>query len=167
MKIKAFTLMELLIGMIISAIVIAFCYSAYFIVSERLTSYRTSKAEINETMTLRALLYNELESCEFATYDSSSHKISFKKYNGSSEYTFSETCILRKVNEVLDTFKIKSTDLLIEYPQERKGYASVFIGKISFKAKVLDENYDFSFYKNYSSEVLVNSFKNHIGDVEN
>lgn len=111
MKIKAYTLLEVTIAMLLSAICIAICYSAYDIVGKYYASFQQKNQTADVVLSLRHVMQRDFlksntvlkseEGVELQLDDSS------KIY-----YIFNSDAILRKMNEAhTDTFKLKSNEV--------------------------------------------------------
>jgi prepilin-type N-terminal cleavage/methylation domain-containing protein len=151
-KLRAFTLMELLIGMIISSIVISFCYATYSIIYKQYLTYKAVKQEVVQTAQLNAILTTDFLNAETVTYDDT--KLTLNNTDASVlEYNFNDEFILRRQAEIVDTFKLVATDIIPQYITEQQ---PTMITGISFNALVLGENESFHFIKTYSAETIVN-----------
>lgn len=151
-KLPAFTLMELLVGMIISSIVIGFGYGTYALVYKQYLSYKTVKKEIVEAMQLNSILNSDFAAAENILFNENKLTID-KKDNIYLQYDFNDSIVLRKENEITDTFKIVPVAITASFIfPEQKAVVSTF----SFQAKLLDETEGFVFTKNYSAETLMN-----------
>lgn len=156
-KLRAFTLMELLVGMIISSIVIGFCYMSYSIIYKQYKSYKILKLEIVETIQLNSILNTDFINAETVLFDND--KLILNSANRSQlQYDFNDNYILRKDGEVTDTFKLSATEILPGYLLESEQIPTSIVNNFSFDAKVLGEIEHFRFTKNYSAETMINNF---------
>jgi prepilin-type N-terminal cleavage/methylation domain-containing protein len=151
-KLSAFTLMELLIGMIISSIVITFGYLAYQLITKQYLSYKTIKQVLVDASQFHTTFTNDLQNAEIANA-SESKIFLFYKNTPALEYEFAEKYIIRKREDLTDTFKIVSTHIKQEclFPEEKS-----FLQHFSFEVNLLNELEVFNFEKIYSSETLMN-----------
>jgi|SRR3954462_5248529 prepilin-type N-terminal cleavage/methylation domain-containing protein len=151
-KLPAFTLMELLIGMIISSIVISFGYMAYQLVNEQYLSYKTMKGKLMETTQFNTTFADDIDNAEIVS--SEENKIILRNKNAPElEYEFLPASIVRKRSELTDTFKIATTNIKQSFlfPED-----NMFLQQFSFEVNMLGEAEFFHFTKNYSSEILMN-----------
>lgn len=156
---RAFTLMELLIGMIISSIVISFGYGAYSLIYKQFLSYKKVKKEIVDVMQLNSILHTDLAKAELISFNENKLTID-RKDDLPLLYDFNDSIILRKDIDVIDTFKIAASTVTIafSFPEQK-----AVVNSFSFDAGVLGETEHFSFEKKYSAETLMNyenKFKN-------
>jgi prepilin-type N-terminal cleavage/methylation domain-containing protein len=161
-KLKAFTLMELLIGMIISAIVISFCYLSYTIIYKQYLSYKSVKKELVEAMELNAVCSRDIANADKVLFEENK-LILLQEQHENVEYHFLETIVLRKNQEVIDTFKLAPVNIVPNYLIHSSGASSLLIS-LSFDAMVFGEQDHFQFQKLYDAETIVNDevahFKN-------
>ena len=156
-KIRAFTLLELLIGMIISSIVIGFCYMSYSIIYKQYRSYKILKLEMVETIQFNSILNSDFIKAETVVFEG--NKLIFNSANRSAlYYDFMDNFILRKDGEVTDTFKLSAINVLPGYLAKTVQSTTSIVNNFSFDAKVLGETEHFHFTKNYSAETMINNF---------
>jgi len=153
-KIRAFTLMELLIGMIISSILITFCYSSYTIIYKQFLTYKKIKNELTETIQLNSVLNNDFANSKSMYFNKNS--LYMNRSISPLEYSFSENYILRIEREVIDTFHITAKDITVNYFKESANSPLFFVNELSFSAMILNEKERFNFSKNYSAETIMN-----------
>lgn len=155
-KVRAFTLLELLVGMIISSIVIGFCYMSYSIIYKQYLNYKILRKEIVETIQLNSILNTGFVNAE--TVEFNSNRLVFNSQNGSQlQYDFTNNFIIRKDREVIDTFKLAATNVIAKDYMESEQSAMAIINDFAFDAKIAGETVHFHFTKNYSAEILVNN----------
>jgi prepilin-type N-terminal cleavage/methylation domain-containing protein len=155
-KFKAFTLVELLVGMIISALVISFCYSAYTIIYKQFLNYKNIKTQLVNAMQLNTILTTDFITSESVFYNED--KLVLNSLDKSFLiYSFNDGYILRTQNETTDTFKLVADEFKISYLSE---ISSFLVNEISFDATVLNEKEHFNFYKNYSAETAITIIQN-------
>jgi prepilin-type N-terminal cleavage/methylation domain-containing protein len=109
-KIKAFTLLELLVGMILSGIVLTATFSAYRIVTSQYQSYRKK----SETLSAFSFFISQFQadfSNATAIIHISENEIQLNSKKKILDYHFSEKYVLR--NDLLrtDTFPVTVTEM--------------------------------------------------------
>lgn len=151
-KLQAFTLMELLVGMIISSIVIGFGYGVYSLMYKQYSSYKIVKREVVGAMQLNSVINNDFSNAEIISF--SDNKLTINRHNKLPlQYDFSDSLILRKDNEITDTFKIVPGAIVANYIfPDQKAIVKIF----SFDTQVLKEAEHYTFNKDYSAETLMN-----------
>jgi prepilin-type N-terminal cleavage/methylation domain-containing protein len=150
-KLKAFTLMELLIGMIISSMVIASGYYAYSIIFDRFEKYRDVKKKLVTGEQLNSILNNDAFTADLISFRDDELVLT-KGPEKSIRYHFYDERIIRTEQEVSDTFAIAAVDI---QPQFLFPENNSFVQQFSFKATLLDEKAFFCFTKSYPAELLM------------
>ncbi len=153
-KLRAFTLMELLVGMIISSIVISFGYAAYTLIYKQFISYRHTKEKVMELAQFDQVLSNDLLRAEVVYFHENALQFFQKNAIRTLQYNFYDDLILRKENELTDTFKISQAQLKMHFLLPDK---QLFLDQLSFDTDVFGEKEHFTFDKTYSSETLMNN----------
>ncbi len=150
-KIAAFTLIELLIGMIISSIVIAFGYSAYTLIYKQYNNYKEIKEKMMEVTQLHEALNTDFHTVEMISFHENT--LTFYKKEYPLEYIFSDEWIIRKERDVADTFRVAATEV---HHTQRFPENGLFVQQFSFEVDILKEKEYFNFVKNYTAESLMN-----------
>ena len=153
-KFHAFTLFELLIGMIISGIVIGFGYTGYSLIYKRYLNYSDTKKDIIDAIQLNSVLNNDFLYAEFAHYETDKLILTYKNALA-KEYTFTDKNILRKEGELTDTFKLKATNILAGQNIDQN-LTGLPVAEFSFEALIHQEPMHFHFAKRYSAETIIN-----------
>lgn len=151
-RLKAFTLVELLVGMIISAIIITICYYGYSIIYKQYIMYRKIKSEIVKTMQLDTILKEDFTESEITIYGN--NVLFLIKKEGTINYEFKDSCILRIHRGITDTFRLTINDFTLHQLPISSGNV---VDAFSFESKFLNEKQRFHFEKNYSAETLINT----------
>ncbi|MDQ3109895.1 MAG: type II secretion system GspH family protein [Bacteroidota bacterium] len=102
-RIKAFTLLELLVGMILSGIVLTATFTAYRIITRQYESYNGKSAAITEVSFLVSQLQADFENAATLIYNSE-NRISLQSESRVLEYRFREKYVLRNDLLRVDTF---------------------------------------------------------------
>lgn len=153
-KLRAFTLLELLIGMIISSIVIGFGYAGYTLIYERYLNYNQTKKGIIDVIQLNSVLNNDFINAESAQFGTDK-LILYYETAPRKEYDFKEKYILRKDGEQTDTFKLEAATIIAGSGTGGE-QIELLVTELSFDAVIHQEKMHFHFVKNYSAETLIN-----------
>lgn len=109
-KISAYTLMEVTVAMLLSALTITICYSAYGIVTNYFSIFEEKNALATEALLLRHTLERDAERSEYLLRTSDGFV--FLQDSMNVNYVFTDTAILRRLNELhTDTFKFQTNQL--------------------------------------------------------
>lgn len=103
-KVSAFTIMELTVAMLISAMVIAVAYTAFVLMGNVYRNYHTRQTELAVLMRVDELLRRDFTRAEFITYRNDS--LCFWVDSQQVRYAFSGDKIIRK-SGIIDTFKVE------------------------------------------------------------
>jgi prepilin-type N-terminal cleavage/methylation domain-containing protein len=152
-KIKAFTLMELLVGMVIGSIVIALGYSTYAIIYKQYSSYKKTKQQVVETIQLNTIMSTDFINSDVITY--SNDKLILNKNNSALEYQFNDSFITRTQHELTDTFKVGAINILTKLVDAKESNFQSLITNFTFDVVVLESTEHFTFAKTYSAETLM------------
>jgi len=158
-KIKSFTIIELMVTIILSSLVVLLTYTFYDIIAKQFYSKKQFYQRINEVTRLHLELQDEFEKSE--TIRCADNEVFFVKSSGDSIcYEFSDSSIIRKRNDMLDTIFLEADNI-------KKGYFDkdiVFgvINKLCFTVKDRNDTYSFDFYKEYASDILMRKSDNDV-----
>ncbi|HLC83714.1 MAG TPA: prepilin-type N-terminal cleavage/methylation domain-containing protein [Bacteroidia bacterium] len=152
-KLKAFTLMELLIGMIVSAIVISFCYMSYGMIYKQFINYKTVKQELVETMQFHSVLNRDFADAQKVLFKENELTLVNAK---NVSYNFETEFVFRQAGEVVDTFFLNPVNISVDYLMTENNLSKPVV-QFSFDALVLGEQEHFLFSKRYDAEMIVNN----------
>jgi len=163
-SVKAFTLMEVTIAMLISAVVIGITYTSYSIVVKYYVAYAKKNTEIIGLTTIDHLLRRDFERADSIRNDTGG--IAFSVGGQLVKYEFDTNFIVRKAAGI-DTFKVETKALNLffegvpvtedEAAGERKP-----VDELSFTLLYEKAEIPYHYRKKYSSENLLNSAPNAI-----
>lgn len=102
-KLKGFTVLELLAGMIVSAIVLATLFTAYNIVSKQAINYRERSAAFVARSQLHSLLTRDVLRAD-SSFHSGEENFQCLFRGQTVVYETYDTCVIRKWNDRADTF---------------------------------------------------------------
>jgi hypothetical protein len=148
-KIAAFTLMELIIGMIVSSIVVGTCYSGYLITSKQYNKYEVLKEEVNNIWQLHTCLTTDIKRAESLTY--TENHLTLKNDSLLLVYVFNDSCITRSVNETTDTFHFSPLEINPVFVDETN---SNLTKQFSFKISLFNEQQSLYYTKEYDAASL-------------
>lgn len=156
-KIKAFTLLELLIGMIISTLVVGFSMMSYFIIYEQYLNYKSVKQTISDVMLMNTVIASDFTNAQTITAIDN-NELNFNNENNTTiQYHFASEFITRQEDQIIDTFKIALNNKLPVFLLEKENEPTNLLSTFSFDAKVLGETEHFNFTKNYAADVIINN----------
>ncbi len=110
MKIKAYTLFEVTIAMLLSAICIAICYSAYGIIAKYYVGFQQKNQTADAVLTLRHVLEKDFLKSNIVLKNEEG--LEMQQDSSKIYYIFNPDAVLRKIDELhTDTFKLKPIEV--------------------------------------------------------
>ena len=147
--IKAFTLMNFVVGMIITSIIMTSFYEAYQYMNEEVALYRDQNNSILDALNFQVNMNKDMLRAETIT-QLSEDEILVTNLSNKYYYQFTDSYILKKTDEISDTFKIITSEIKFEMQD------NLLINKISFTSKLDGKEIRYNFSKTYSAEQIVN-----------
>jgi prepilin-type N-terminal cleavage/methylation domain-containing protein len=155
-RIRAFTLIELVVAMLISSIVVIVAFTGYEIIAGQYVDYRKKSNEITKSFLLNNLLAKDFLNSELALINPNGDLIFKFKATPEVDYQFRENYIIRVFTTTLqDTFFIPSQNIVKRFQGDSLTGNRALIDNLSFSAKVLDEKVYYQFAKEYGAGVLM------------
>ena len=148
-KLKAFTVLEIIIVLLISGIVIALSLNIYLNMEKLFYRILSDGNKYNEIMFFHNRLKNDFDKAKYVKIEID-ELIIYKedwdiiKYNLGSDY------LTVSANNITDTLKLKIKNYNFEYLNEE----SRLISDFSLELKYNNNNFPFYFTKKYSNKVL-------------
>jgi len=150
-KIEAYTIIELIIALMITSVIIIIAISLYFQLVHTNRSIEKNYNRNTELLQLKSVLSTDFERYENVEY--SVNELYFQGRNNRCYYEFTDFGILRKYQEMVDTFKFEVIDL--EYVL--KNANSNKITKFTFNIKFYKNILPLTFYKDYNNDNNINN----------
>ncbi|WP_264566842.1 hypothetical protein [Flavobacterium sp. N3904] len=151
--ISAFSIVEAIVGMAITAIIMSIIFVVFSIVTERMMDYKNQNESICDLNRLTYSVNKDIfENEKMTVFD---NEITFKGYSGENiKYSFLEDYTLRNNEIFIDTFKIKLNQIHIDTVKS-KSEQFVF-QKLKFNIEINENKMDLKFYKRiYANELLL------------
>ena len=157
-KIEAFTILELVVAMIISAIVISITYTSYFFISESYQSFNVKNENLSLINDLDLLLKHDFYKAVVITKTDSGINIHTKK--GNVAYTIGPDFLVRLAAKI-DTFKLQTPEIQMTFEGAPIDDAAITeeqnrIDNLHLTFIYHDESFTFHYHKQYSSADLIN-----------
>jgi prepilin-type N-terminal cleavage/methylation domain-containing protein len=112
MKLKAFSLIEIVVALFLSAIVISAVYSGYVFTHQQFFKFASIKTEISNYYKLSEVLHREFEMSQ-RVLKTGERRIAIEQMNQTINYHFDQDFIVRAIKEQTDTFFFKVEGLEI------------------------------------------------------
>ena len=151
-KIKAYTLMEVTVAMLLSAITIAICYAVYTIMTGYFSSFKDKTNEAEELLYFKHVMERDIQRSNHLLYNENS--IEMLGDSTSINYIFTDSSILRNLNtQRTDTFKVVAVDLKVFFEQQEILMPDT-IDRLSFDLRLGKTKIPLQFNKFYSANDL-------------
>jgi hypothetical protein len=150
---SAFSIVEAIVGMAITALIMSIIFVVFSIVTERMMDYKNQNESICDLNRLTYSVNKDIFENEKMTVID--NEITFKGYSGENiKYSFLEDYTLRNNEIFIDTFKIKLNQIHIDTVKS-KSEQFVF-QKLKFNIEINENKMDLKFYKRiYANELLL------------
>jgi len=153
-KLKAFTILELMVTMIISSLVIGIIYTSYDFIGKQFISYKVVNEEITEAMTSNSLINRDINDAGYIQKTTGGIHIIYKKEK-SLNYIFEVQYVIREINNVRDTFSIPIFNVEMRLLNEKQLQTGGLIDELLLTTQVTGETQQFRFKKQYAADVLM------------
>ncbi len=149
-RIKAYTIMELLVGMALSSIVISSAYYSYLTINKEFNRFRNAKTTILELSELNEQLDREFDFSEKIIFSNGLLTFNFvdrKPIN----YEFVDTFIIREIDGIKDTFDLRFLDIKVEFEGQfnDNNIVSSLVKSLDVKVQLFNNDCHLLFNKNY------------------
>lgn len=152
-SVKAFTITEAVIGMVVTGIIIAIVFVIFTITSERLLDFKEQNTSIMDLNRINYALEKDIfESSGIVGED---EMLLFKSHAASPVvYKINEDYMLRTAGDFNDTFRINVRSVYIDTLASKSG--RLLYQRLKIKLKGSKEEYTVSFYKKIHTADLIN-----------
>lgn len=153
-RVKAFTILEMTIAMLITAIVIAFTYTTFSILKRTYADFHEKNRQTTELLQLDHVLKRDFFK-SIAIYKTEAG-LRFINPSDTIDYTFQSDIILRKGLRT-DTFNIKAVNSLMLFEQlpvhsNADTLENARVDEFSFDGVFQGQNIQYHYEKTYSSK---------------
>jgi hypothetical protein len=151
LNIAAFSIMETIISMVITALIISIVFVLFSILTERLFDIKKQNQLTNDLNRLSFVINKDIFENEKMMYSDSSWTFVSFNLEDTIKYQFRDSIVIRRKNEFIDTLGIK----VIEINRDSVWNKSKKIGftKIKLSIEIDKRNTTLQFYKRvYSNE---------------
>jgi hypothetical protein len=153
-KLKAFTILEVLVAMVISTLVIGGSFLAYEMTYKQYKHYEEVSSCTNEAVSFHAALEKDMENAE--TVRVTDKGLECLKKGEKIDYDFSGEYVLRKLTLVTDTFHVKNDSNLFSLGSQEQKVSGALIDKVCFRIDLKGEKQEVALSKHYGADGLMN-----------
>jgi hypothetical protein len=151
-SVPAFSIIETLVGMAITAIIMGILFAIFSIVTERMLDFRNQNQLVNDLNRLTYSLNKDI--FEKEKMNRTDNELSFKGYAGEQvHYNFQEDYTVRTNETFIDTFKIQLKQIVMDTVKS-KSQQLLFL-KLKLNVTINEKESSLNFYKRvYANELL-------------
>jgi len=153
-KVKAFTLQELLMVMLLTSLLISALYTGFSQFMQYYYAYIKKQTSLVELNTLQSLLYNDFQRADTLYF--SHRQIAFEKGKQTALYQIDQDFLIRKQSLLVDTFwvHLPSASLHID-TKLSPGQAFPGTKQLSFTLETSEHTFDQILIKQLSAQELL------------
>lgn len=154
-KLKSYTIIEVIISMIIMSVIVLIAYSVFFSLSKQFDIYRKTQENLFEYSLFKSTLKREFFKSKEVSFDGGILSMHFEK--DKIDYKFKNKIVCRQVNNnnVVDTFYVNVKNITPNFiDSSKKG----IISKLELELLFFKENTFVFLEKKYGADVLINDF---------
>lgn len=148
-KISAFSLMEIIVVLLLSAIIMSMAFQGYQVFSKYYKEYNQATLEAEDINQLHTLLTKYTLTSKKITHNSSSIYFHFEKEV--FEFSFKRDFLLSTIHDRVDTFFCTTQDLHFFWLEEEQFVSGELVDEFSFQV-VTNKTYPFAFKKQYDTQ---------------
>lgn len=155
-SLPAFSIIEAIVGMAITAIVMGIIFVIFSIVSNQMLDYKNQNELVND---LNRFTYSvNKDIFENEKMNILEKEVTFKGYAGETvKYNFQEDYILRTKETFRDTFKIKCKKIVLDSLKNKS--QRIIFQKLKWGIVVNEKELDLKFYKRVFPDELLKTIK--------
>ncbi len=151
-KISAFTLLELLVGMVISSLLIGFTYIALNMLFKQFGQYKSNNTQVVELVEMEVVFSRDLLYASKAFIQNDSTVQLLRSNNYPITYLFGKSNVLRTVNGLVDSFKVST----IAFKPKMLIRNKALLQNLKVDVEFLGESKSLLFAKQYGADVWLN-----------
>ncbi|WDF66495.1 PulJ/GspJ family protein [Flavobacterium sp. KACC 22763] len=156
-SVAAFSIIEAIVGMAVTAIIMGILFVIFSIVSGRMIDFKNQNQLVNDLNRLTYSLNKDIFEKEKMT--ASENEISFNGYAGERvSYQFFDDVILRNSETFVDTFQIKLKTMVLDTVKSKS--EQFVYQKIKLNIESNQKELDLRFYKRVYPNELMQKIKN-------
>lgn len=154
-KLKAYSIIEMMVVMLISMIIIGIAYNGYLFFYKQFLHFQDSSDKVANDYLFNRLMQSDISDCHFILKKSKGMDCHFggKKI----VYEWNESYILRKDNLSLDTFYFHSIKNIAFTILEKPSMENQLVDEVIFEDHRDERHYTFRYRKQYGADVFINT----------
>ena len=152
-KLKAYTISELVVALVVTAIVISIAGSILLLVKKQYSTYQSSNKELFNINLFQSLLNKDIENAERIYWGN--NRLRLETGVNAIVYTFDESKVVRIQKGQTDEFLIQTNDLTIQSLEDKD-----LVYTVAFEIVEEKHTYPVSLKKEYAPSTLLNPITN-------
>jgi prepilin-type N-terminal cleavage/methylation domain-containing protein len=153
-KLRAFTIIELIIVMLISSVVITIAYTGLGVFYRQYTQFKHTQEAVSQTLLLDRLLTLDFSNCNYV--EKKEGGITCVYADKEIAYQLTDEYILRTEKQTADTFFMPNLRYQTFFLQEEVYMAEKMIDELGIDYLHSEENLHVSYTKKYAADALLN-----------
>lgn len=151
-KLKAYTIVEMIVTMLITSVTISIAYSSFRIINGQFGQYKTRSHRNYELVLLDKFMMKDFTNALRIIKNADGYSCQYQ--DKIINYEFEDSFILRKSN-LTDTFKLKIVEPKFYFMNEEEFVPGSLIDKVEFTGIIEDESLPFLYKKEYGADILL------------
>ena len=152
-KVRAFTIMEVTVSMLIAAIVIMIVYTAYRIIGSSYADYDHKNKLVSELIIADKILKKDFSNALDILQTSEGIKLQMQE--GQIDYVFGDRYIVRNQNRLrLDTFNLTDCTVILKF-KNRAANIDESVDDLSLNCNFDKQHITLTYHKTYSAKQLL------------
>lgn len=153
-KIKAVTILELMVVMLISMLVLGIAYQGYMLFFKQFSVFKDSSDKIAEVVLFDRLITGDFNDCKTVVRNEQGVECIFP--DKVIQYHFADAYILRKRIAQTDTFYFNLENITFNFRDE-PSHTGLLVDELVFTDKKNERHKTFHYIKLYAADVMVNN----------
>jgi prepilin-type N-terminal cleavage/methylation domain-containing protein len=154
MKLRAFTLMELMVTMVVSSIVIGAIYSGFDIVRKQFSVYQDKNGKVAELLFFNSLINKDIINAS-SVMRTDIELIMINNNDRKITWVMDEQMIVRRDHLSEETFDLPVRNFECRLQSEEVTRENAYIDEILFDIYLKNDQQQFHFKKNYGTDFLL------------
>ncbi len=153
MRLKGFTILEILISMVLFGVITGLGSSAYLFVQKQFLDYKKSDDVIKTSLTLETLMDRDFTEC-YSVKNTNTGLLCFYIDKSPVEYKLKPEYIIRLQQNQPDTFNMSALNIQMALDDKPIIY-NTLINQLSFDTKIAGKYLQLNFTKRYGADLLM------------
>lgn len=154
-KIKAITVLEIVVSMLISSLVIIMAYAGLDVFNESIRLFKNRNYEYSQLLLIGNLMHKDIEDSERVI--KMNNGIQCFIQGSDVQYDFEDQYILRTKGSLTDTFYVSHKSPAYFMNNKEVMVSGLLVDYIKLEIFLSDENFEQVYCKNYGADIYINT----------